>query len=207
VTERHRTESEHEAGVYGGADERGVELSPTVVFGMLSNPRRRCVLHYLKRNDGVTSVGGMARAIAAWEEGIEEGAVTPAMRKRVYTSLYQVHLPKMDEAGFLSYDRQDGSVTLRPAAARLDVHMEVATAGDIPWSQFYLGLSAVFTAVAATSALAVAPMTVLSPAGWSVLFAVLFLGSSAIHVYRDRGSSIWAGDRPAEMTDPTDGEE
>jgi hypothetical protein len=207
VTERHRTESEHETGAHTEVDGTAVALSPTVVFGMLSNPRRRCVLHYLKRNDGTASVGEMARTIAAWEEGIEEDAVTAGVRKRVHTSLYQVHLPKMDEVGFLDYDRQAGSVTLRPAAARLDVHMELDTAGDIPWSQFYLGLSAVFAAVAAASALGVAPLAVLSPAGWSVLFAVLFLGSSAIHVYRDRASSIWAGDRPAEMADPNDGEE
>jgi hypothetical protein len=174
-------------------------LSRSNVFDTLSNPRRRCVLHYLKRNDGVATAGEMAATIAAWEDDIPVSAVDSQARKRVYTSLYQVHLPNMDESGFVDYDCRAGSVSLLPRAAELDVHMEIVGENDIPWSQFYLGLSSLFGLVAVLSALSVAPVVAVAAGVWNLVFGALFLATSAVHVYRSRASSIWAGDRPAEM--------
>ena len=125
----------------------GRQIPTDVVFSTLSNPRRRHVLHYLKRSDGPVAIGDLAEALAAWENGRSVEEVTSKERKRVYTSLYQSHLPKMHRDGVVSYDAPRGVVELTPAAAQLDIHMEVVDANDIPWSQFYLGLSALSAAV------------------------------------------------------------
>jgi hypothetical protein len=190
-----------DAGSSGGGQSGRGRPAPTrsAIFETLSSPRRRCVLHYLKRNDGTATVGEMARTLAAWEADIPPEAVDSRARKRVYTSLYQVHLPKMDGEGFLEYDRRGGFVTLTDRAETLDVQLEVVDGNDIPWSEFYLGLSSLFAVVAVLSVLAVPPLTAVSAGLWSVGFAVLFLTASAVHVVRTRTSSIWQGERPAEM--------
>jgi DNA-binding transcriptional ArsR family regulator len=196
TAEREPAESAHA----GGAEPR---LTMSVIFETLANPRRRCVLHHLRRNDGVATVGEMARTIAAWEADIPESAVSSKARKRVYTSLYQVHLPKMDRAGFVEYDRRSGSVALLDRAAQLDVQLEVVGDSDIPWSQFYLGLSGLFALVATLAFFAVPPVTAIPATVWALVFAVLFVAASAVHVHRSRASSIWAGERPTEMASET----
>lgn len=54
----------------------------------------------------------MSEQIAAWEnnEAIEE--VTADERRRVYVSLHQTHLPRMDEAGVLQYENSRDTIEL-----------------------------------------------------------------------------------------------
>jgi DNA-binding transcriptional ArsR family regulator len=79
------------------------------IFAILRNHRRRLVLAYLREHDSTTQ-GDLARHIAAAENGISESAVTSTQRKRVYVSLYQAHLPKLDDFGAISFDRDRGTV-------------------------------------------------------------------------------------------------
>jgi hypothetical protein len=58
--------------------------------------------------------GELAEAIAAEENGVAVEAVTAAQRKRVHVSLYQVHLPRLDEAGAIAFDRHRGSAEPGP---------------------------------------------------------------------------------------------
>jgi cobalamin biosynthesis protein CobD/CbiB len=54
----------------------------------------------------------LSEQIAAWEnnEAIEE--VTADERRRVYVSLHQTHLPRMDEAGVLQYENSRDTIEL-----------------------------------------------------------------------------------------------
>jgi predicted transcriptional regulator len=92
--------------------EESPELSPEYldqIFAILRNHRRRLVLEYLREHDSTTQ-GDLARHVAAVENGIPESAVTSTQRKRVYVSLYQAHLPKLDDFGAISFDRDRGTV-------------------------------------------------------------------------------------------------
>jgi hypothetical protein len=80
-----------------------------VVFGVIQNARRRHILRYLD-DEGSTTIGSLATHIAALENGIEERAVSSDQRKLVYVALYQSHLPKLDDAGCVSYDSNRGTV-------------------------------------------------------------------------------------------------
>lgn len=91
-------------------DEGEEHVDMDELFGVLGNERRRYVLEYLSRVEGATTLNDLADHIAAWEYDKTVAAVDSQERKRVYVSLYQCHLPKMDEADALAYDEDRGTV-------------------------------------------------------------------------------------------------
>lgn len=95
-------------------------------FDVLSNARRRQVLVRLFENDEPARLGDLSRSIAAWENDVSTTEVTSQQRKRVYTALRQSHLPKMDRAGVVNYDKDRGSIELASEAARLRPYLDVS---------------------------------------------------------------------------------
>jgi hypothetical protein len=165
---------------------------------MLSNQRRRCVLYYLNRNPEPVTLRDLAERIAAWENDVEVADLDYKQRKRVYTSLHQTHLPKLDEAGIVDYDRSEGTITLADRATDLDVYFELVGEHDIPWCDFYLGLSAVASLFVAAAWLGVYPFTALPDlllAGGVIGLFALFAG---IHSRRARRNHVGGDDAPIE---------
>jgi len=152
-------------------------------FDLLSNHRRRYTLHYLQRNGDGATLGDLADQVAAWENDIETDAVSHAERKRVYTSLQQVHLPRMDEMGVVEFDDREGRVTVGPAAEDLDVYLEIVGENDIPWSTFYLALAVLDAGLVGTAILGVSPLTSIPPVGWVLFVLTTFLVTSVAHQY------------------------
>lgn len=171
-------------------------LSRDVVFTMLSNQRRRHVIHHLKRTGESASLRDLSRQVGAWENGVDPDELTYKQRKRVYTSLHQSHLPKLADAGVVDYNRDRGTVELGDAASELDVYMEVVPEGEIPWSSYYLGLAGLSLATVVVAALEVFPFSVLPDLGYAALVAVAVALSAAVQAYSDRRSRL------ARWTDP-----
>ena len=119
------------------------EITEDELFDVLSNRRRRYAVHLLEREDEPLRLGPLAEQIAAWENGIEPYAVSSAQRKRVYTALQQIHLPRMDEAGIVAFDDRAGLVEATEAMDAMDVYVDLVEGRDIPWSGYYLGLSTI----------------------------------------------------------------
>jgi DNA-binding transcriptional ArsR family regulator len=117
-------------------------LSEDTIFSILSNQRRRYVLRYLDRVASETTLSDLAERIAAWENDVDVAELEYEQRKRVYTSLHQTHLPKLDEAGIVDYDRDRGTVTVAAGAADLEAYLASADGDGREWSRFYLVLSA-----------------------------------------------------------------
>lgn len=93
----------------GGVDQAaGPDLD--AVFDLLRNRRRRDVLQCVRAASGPVDIGTLAIRIAARECGKEPDEVTSTERKRVYISLYQCHLSKMDELDAVEYDERSGTV-------------------------------------------------------------------------------------------------
>lgn len=168
------------------------QLSKDDIFDVLSNHRRRYALHSLKQRDGAVALGDLAEEIAAWENGVSVAELTAADRKRVYTALQQFHLPKMDKTGIVEFG-SSGIVTLTEAADSLDVYLDVVTEDDIPWSRYYLGLSAVCLAV--VTGVWFAPLLVPSVA-LAALVTAVFLLSSLVHTYTNRRMRLGETDLP-----------
>jgi len=93
-------------------------LSKDTVFDLLSNSRRRFVLHYLERADGPVRLSTLAAEIAATENEVTVDELTSQQRKRTYVSLYQTHIPKLQDAGAVSYNAETGTVDWLPEPVR-----------------------------------------------------------------------------------------
>lgn len=156
---------------------RQVQLSKSDIFGILQNDRRRCVLEVL-RNKGNQSVRSLSEEIARLEAGTEEPK--SSIRKSVYVSLIQTHIPKMESLGVVAYDREKDSVELLPASRNFDVYMETVKKGDIPWSQYYLGVS--ILAIVGSLTIFAGFIEWISSSQWMFFVSLIFLASSIAHL-------------------------
>jgi hypothetical protein len=129
----------------GGSDQtdesvgEGNELCLDDLFEILKNQRRRRVVEYLKQHDGTVSLSELAEHVAAIEEDTTVEALTSQQRKRVYVGLYQCHLPKMDDKGIISYDKDRGTIDPGPNLPLLNPYLAVEESGGTDWHRYYLG--------------------------------------------------------------------
>lgn len=117
------------------------KLSQDVVFDLLSSARRRYVLSYLQQDGGTVDFGTLAKHVAAWENDTAVEELTNQEQKRVYVSLYQTHIPKLEDAGIVNYDQERGTVTLTEDAVALEPYLQEGTPSD-GWYRYYVGLAA-----------------------------------------------------------------
>lgn len=160
------------------------------LFETLSNPRRREAVRYLRTHstEGVALIRDLSEHIAAWENGIEPVDVTYKQRKRVYTSLYQSHLPKLHRYEFVDYDADRGTVELTPQAEQLEMYLEVVAENETPWSEVYLGTSA--TAAALAAAVWIGAVPFVTPWYALVVCVAVFVALSVAHTVETRRSVI-----------------
>lgn len=117
-------------------------LSQDVVFDLLSNRRRRFVLHYLLREDRPVSIQELSKQVAMWEFDAEAEELTDQEEKRIYVALYQTHIPKLEDAGVIDYDSDTGLVEIADQARQLQPYLEESGPEERPWHWYYIGLAA-----------------------------------------------------------------
>ena len=144
-------------------------------------------------------MGDLAETIGAWENDTTIPDLTSTERKRTYTSLQQFHLPKMDEAGLLDYDRRAGVVSCSEPASDLDVYLDVVPASEIPWSLHYLGLSVLNVVLVVGLWFDAYPLAVLPDLVWIACAVAAFVASAAVHTYRNRRMRLGAEDTPPDL--------
>ena len=169
----------------GQVEESGGDgtLSKDLVFTMLSNGRRRHVIHYLKQRGERVTLRELSRQGAAWEDGVETDDLDYKQRKRVYTSLHQTHLPKLNDAGIVDYDRDRGTVSLDDAARELEVYMEIVPEKELPWSVYYLGLAVLSLVLVPLVWLDVFPFAGFPDVALAALVALAFVASASLQTY------------------------
>lgn len=169
-------------------------VSEEELFDVLSNRRRRYAVHALDSDRGAVELGSLAEQVAAWEYGVGVDELSHAQRKRVYTSLQQSHLPKMDAAGIVEFDKRRGLVEPTPAFEDVEIYMEVVRGRDVPWSEYYLGLATVGGAVLLAAAVDAWPLALLPDLAWGVFLVVALAVSASFHRYYVR--ELGATDEP-----------
>ncbi|WP_136718164.1 DUF7344 domain-containing protein [Halorientalis salina] len=182
----------------GGETSTG-PVSTDEAFELLSNQRRRYTLHHLKHNGEAVELGELSEHVASWENGTAVRNVDAAQRKRVYTSLQSHHLPKMDEQGVVEYDERAGVVELTEEAGELDIYLEVVSGRDVPWSQYYLALSAVNAAIVAAVAVGAWPFSILPDIAWAAFVVTTMVVSAAVHIYHDTSMRLGTNAKPPEI--------
>ena len=114
-------------------------LSKDEVFNLLRNSRRRAALQYLMERESKATRSELAEHIAAVENGVTPTELNSAQRKRVYVSLYQNHLPKMDEYGVIRYDAREGTAELTSEARVLAHYLDtdIGESESNRWERYY----------------------------------------------------------------------
>lgn len=159
-------------------------LSQDLVFELLKSPRRRYVLYYLRQYGGRTTLGDVTDQVAAWENDVTVDELTSKQRKRVYISLYQTHLPKLNDAGVVNYDREEGTVELARRAREFDGYLGDHPGETVPWDKYYLGLSVVGILLLLAVWLNVQPVAALSELVTAIIIVIAFAVSAFVqHVY------------------------
>lgn len=130
-------------------------LPEGAVYELLSSPRRRELLRQLPQSDWMT-LNELSEAVAA-----AEAAVSPAprdLRSTVYTSLYQTHVPRLQDAGVVEFDPVERRVRVVNARG-VGLYMDHVTRYGVTWGELYqsigaVGLSAVIGSLAELPGLA-----------------------------------------------------
>lgn len=120
-------------------DERTEELSLDVIFDVLRNRRRRLVIKAIESEDGETTLSDLAERIGGIENDKPPNALGAQERKRVYVGLYQCHLPRMDDADAVEFDKDRGTVERGPMADTYLSYLETdaETVPERRWSRYY----------------------------------------------------------------------
>ncbi|MDZ5810225.1 hypothetical protein U4E84_02495 [Halorubrum sp. AD140] len=149
-TEQSRDETEPsgpDAGSSAASTEEGRPrpLSLDVIFDVLRNRRRRLVIQTLEERDGETTLSDLAEHIGGIENDKPPNALNAQERKRVYVGLYQCHLPRMDDAGAIDFDKNRGTVVRGPQADAYLTYLEQSESdgSDRRWPTYYAGLAGV----------------------------------------------------------------
>ncbi|RLM70545.1 hypothetical protein [Halorubrum sp. Atlit-26R] len=177
----------------------GVELEEEVVFSVLSNRRRRFALHALCQRGDAADLGWLAKRVAAWEAGVSPAEVDSDTRKSCYVSLQQSHLPKMDKADIVSFDKRAGVVRPTPAAEELDIYFDVVTEPEIPWHGYYLGLAAVGAALLTALWTDAMLFSALPDLAWMAFLVAALVVSALAHTYFARRRKLGGDGPPPEV--------
>lgn len=165
------------ADAAAGAGET-TSLSTDSIFFILSNSRRRGVIHCLRRVDEPLDVSRLTTLVAAMENGKAPEEVTYSQRKRVYTSLHQSHLPKMDEMGIVTFDRRAGTVAPERGFEEIDVYLEVVPGEELAWSEFYFGVGVLSLAVSMVGWIGVPPFDLVPDLAYVLALSGVLLTAS-----------------------------
>ena len=186
-------------GETAAAQPEQVALTEDELFELLANRRRRHIMHTLMNEGETVDIGDLSQQIAAWEDGLEFEEVSSTDRKRVYTALQQSHLPKMDKAGVIEFDRDRGVVEPTPALEDVEVYMDVVRGREIPWSDYYLGLTAVAAVLLGATIAGLPPFAGLPAYAWGVFVIVAFGVSGFAHRYYARRNRLGIADEPPDI--------
>lgn len=103
----------------------------TRIFGVLSHPRRRYVLYYLRDRETVRT-GELAERVAAWERDQSVDEVAGGDVERVETDLRHTHLPKLADYGLVEYDSRSDTVRYVHSPALLDEALDLTASFENP---------------------------------------------------------------------------
>lgn len=158
-------------GASDGADDL---VSIDDLFDVLHNGRRRRILEYLLAGEGTATAGELAEHIAAAENDTTVAALSSTERKRVYVSLYQNHLPKMDDANVVDYHDGRKTVRLEAEAETLEPYLDPAASGD--GDRLPVALSLLFAGNVLAGGLYVWPLAAVSAAVWALVGVTALVG-------------------------------
>ena len=161
------------------------ELTQAELFDVFSNARRRRAVQYLKRRGGSCDLAPLVEQVAAWENDIDAEDVSRTQRRRVYISLYQTHLPMLEEHGIVDWDPDDHAIELLPHEEIFDPYLDHRLESQRQWHQLYASVTGLGVVGLALSWLSVGPLTATAAPVVALVLCLLVLAVSVVqHVSR-----------------------
>ncbi|QFU84937.1 DUF7344 domain-containing protein [Natronorubrum aibiense] len=161
------------------------ELTQAELFDVFSNARRRRTVQYLKQRGGVADLAPLVEQVAAWENETDPDEVTRTQRRRVYISLYQTHLPMLEEHGIVDWDPDDHAIELLPGDDVFEPYLDHRLEDDRPWHRLYMTVTSLGLLALVLSWLSVGPLTTAAAPAIALALCLLVLAVSvAQHVSR-----------------------
>jgi len=164
------------------------------LYDLLSSHRRRYVLHACKQHEGPVTLSELAEQIAAWEHDKTVEEITSTERKRVYTSLQQTHLDRMEAADMIRYEGDE--IELTEGTEALDIYLDIVPPQSIPWGMYYLGVSVLSAIVLAGVWVGFVPTGTVPELGWAAIVLAVFLLSSIGQLIQNRRQRLDQFERP-----------
>lgn len=91
-------------------------------FSLLADARRRGVVRHLHESGGPVELSELAFAVAASDTKTPVSKVPMETARRVRTSLYHAHLPKLEAMDVIAFDQDGGTIE---ASENLPVLMSI----------------------------------------------------------------------------------
>ncbi|PCR89733.1 DUF7344 domain-containing protein [Natrinema ejinorense] len=178
---RNRMDTADESARASDEVESPPELSLDEIYHLLQTKRRRDVIRYVRDGEEPVRLRELAEQVAAWEQGTSVESLSSNERQRVYISLYQSHLPKLDNHGIINYDKDRGVVEATPQTAQFDSYLDPARepAPSDQWPQRYAATIALCTLLVGTTAAGLVPISGLITTGIVLVAMSIVTGAHA----------------------------
>ncbi|SEH17962.1 hypothetical protein SAMN04487967_3497 [Natronorubrum sediminis] len=156
------------------------ELSQAQLFDVFSNARRRRTVQYLKQQGRQCDLAPLVEQVAAWENDVDPSEVTRTQRRRVYISLYQTHLPMLEEHGIVDWNPDEHVIRLLPGDEVFDPYLDHRLESQRPWHRFYAVVTSLGVIAFALTVFSVGPLTVTAAPLVALVLCVLVLAVSVV---------------------------
>ncbi len=167
------------------------ELTQAELFDVFSNARRRRTVQYLKRRDGSCNLAPLVEQVAAWENDTDLEDVTRTQRRRVYISLYQTHLPMLEDHGIVDWNPDEHTIELLPSEELFEPYLDRRLDGQPPWHVIYASVTTLALGALALAWLSIGPISAaVAPIVALALCAVVCAIAVVQHVSRRPGQRL-----------------
>ncbi len=154
------------------------ELTQAELFDIFSNARRRQTVQFLNQRGGSCELASLVEQVAAWENDADPDEVTRTQRRRVYISLYQTHLPMLEDHGIVDWDPDAHAIELLPSAEIFEPYLDRRLENGRNWHRVYLPV--VTTGAVVTITAWLAPITTVAVSAVAMALCLIVFGISIV---------------------------
>lgn len=104
----------------------------------------------------------------------------------------------MDRTNVIDYDVSRGVSHLTEASADVEYYLDVVPKNEVPWSEYYLGISVLSLTFVGLAWIGFEPFSQFPAFGWAMLISLFVGGSAIVHRYRERKYQLGDRDIPLE---------
>lgn len=157
-------------------------LSDSEIFDILRNSRRRTVITHLIRTGEPVGLKELTKQVAAEEYDVKVEDVSSDQHKRVYTGLYQCHIPRLDEFDVVDFDRDGKRVGLGENAGQVAPYLDGGGGSERVRAELVVAVAV--AALVTTGVLGGGPVGRLPVTALAAVTVVALLGTALYQLYK-----------------------